>query len=37
MSLVFSENDIGFMRSIKKAFDPHDMWNPGKVIPPAQA
>ncbi len=34
MSFVFSESDIEFMRSIKKAFDPRDMWNPGKVIPP---
>jgi glycolate oxidase len=37
MSFIFSESDFEFMRSIKKAFDPHDMWNPGKVIPPAQA
>ncbi|MFO7461855.1 MAG: FAD-linked oxidase C-terminal domain-containing protein [Desulfatiglandales bacterium] len=37
MSLIFSESDFDFMRSIKRAFDPYDMWNPGKVIPPAQA
>jgi glycolate oxidase len=37
MSFIFSESDFQFMRSIKRAFDPHDMWNPGKVIPPAQA
>jgi glycolate oxidase len=37
MSFIFSESDFDFMRSIKKAFDPYDMWNPGKVIPPAQA
>ena len=37
MSLIFSESDFEFMRSIKRAFDPHDMWNPGKVIPPARA
>ena len=37
MSFIFSESDFGFMRSLKKAFDPQDMWNPGKVIPPAQA
>ena len=37
MSFVFSKNDIEFMRSIKKAFDPNEIWNPGKVIPPAQA
>lgn len=35
MSFVFSESDIDFMRQIKKAFDPQDMWNPGKVLPPA--
>jgi glycolate oxidase len=37
MSFIFSESDFDFMRSVKKAFDPYDMWNPGKVIPPAQA
>jgi glycolate oxidase len=37
MSFIFSESDFEFMRSIKRAFDPYDMWNPGKVIPPAQA
>jgi glycolate oxidase subunit GlcD len=37
MSLIFSESDFDFMRSIKRAFDPYDMWNPGKVIPPAKA
>ena len=36
MSLIFSESDIDLMRQIKKAFDPYDMWNPGKVIPPIQ-
>ena len=37
MSLIFSESDFEFMRSIKRALDPYDMWNPGKVIPPARA
>lgn len=37
MSFIFSESDFEFMRSLKRAFDPHDLWNPGKVIPPAQA
>jgi glycolate oxidase subunit GlcD len=37
MSLIFSESDIDFMRQIKKAFDPYDMWNPGKLIPLATA
>jgi FAD/FMN-containing dehydrogenase len=36
MSFVFSESDIGLMRHVKKAFDPFDIWNPGKVIPPVQ-
>ena len=36
MSLIFSESDMDLMRQIKKAFDPYDMWNPGKVIPPIQ-
>ncbi len=34
MSFVFTASDIDFMRQIKKAFDPQDMWNPGKVLPP---
>lgn len=34
MSLVFSKGDIDFMRRIKKAFDPQDLCNPGKVLPP---
>lgn len=33
MSLIFSENDIGFMKEIKAAFDPEGIWNPGKVLP----
>jgi glycolate oxidase len=33
MSFIFSESDMGFMRQIKKAFDPYDIWNPGKVVP----
>jgi glycolate oxidase subunit GlcD len=37
MSLIFTDSDIDFMRQIKKAFDPYDMWNPGKVIPAATA
>jgi glycolate oxidase subunit GlcD len=36
MSLIFSESDFSFMRQLKKAFDPYDICNPGKVIPPAQ-
>jgi glycolate oxidase subunit GlcD len=37
MSLIFTDSDIDFMRQIKKAFDPSDIWNPGKVIPAATA
>jgi len=37
MSLIFTDSDIDLMRQIKKAFDPYDMWNPGKVIPAATA
>lgn len=33
MSFIFSESDFDFMRSLKRALDPHDLWNPGKVIP----
>jgi glycolate oxidase len=36
MSFVFSDSDIDLMRHIKKAFDPYDLWNPGKVIPNAE-
>jgi glycolate oxidase len=37
MSFIFSESDFSFMRQLKKAFDPYDLCNPGKVIPPASA
>jgi glycolate oxidase len=38
MSFIFSAADIEFMRAIKRAFDPHDLVNPGKVLPePAAA
>jgi glycolate oxidase len=33
MSFIFSEGDLQFMRQIKKAFDPHDIMNPGKMVP----
>ena len=32
-SFIFCENDIEFERHIKKAFDPDDFINPGKMIP----
>jgi FAD/FMN-containing dehydrogenase len=34
MRLVFSDDDLQFQRQVKKAFDPDDMLNPGKVLPP---
>jgi glycolate oxidase len=32
-SLIFCEDDFEFERTIKKAFDPDDIINPGKMIP----
>jgi glycolate oxidase len=34
MAFVFSESDMEVMRSVKKAFDPEGVLNPGKVLPP---
>ncbi len=36
MRLVFSENDFEVQRSLKAAFDPQGLLNPGKVIPDPQ-
>ena len=33
MRLVFSENDFNAQRALKRAFDPDNVLNPGKVIP----
>lgn len=33
MPFVFSERDLAAMRKIKRAFDPHNIYNPGKVVP----
>jgi len=33
MSFVFSEGDLEVMRQVKRAFDPEDLLNPGKVVP----
>jgi glycolate oxidase len=32
-SFIFCEQDLEFERTIKKAFDPRDIMNPGKMIP----
>jgi len=32
-SFIFCDNDLEFARGIKKAFDPDDIINPGKLIP----
>jgi len=32
-SFIFCENDLEFERKLKKAFDPDDIINPGKMIP----
>jgi FAD/FMN-containing dehydrogenase len=37
MRLVFSEKEIGAQVKIKRAFDPRDLANPGKIFPVAQA
>lgn len=33
MPLIFSEADLEAMRKVKKAFDPEDILNPGKILP----
>jgi len=33
MFFVFNPRDIAAMRKVKKAFDPEDVYNPGKVLP----
>jgi FAD/FMN-containing dehydrogenase len=35
MRLVFSEDDLDYQRRIRSAFDPDDLLNPGKILPPA--
>lgn len=34
MEFIFSSDDIDYMRKVKRAFDPSETLNPGKVIPP---
>jgi glycolate oxidase len=36
MFFVFSPQDIAAMRKVKKAFDPEDILNPGKIFPEVQ-
>jgi len=33
MSFVFSVSDIAAMKKVKAAFDPENIFNPGKVLP----
>jgi glycolate oxidase len=33
-AFIFNEADLEFERQIKRAFDPDDIINPGKMIPP---
>ena len=35
MRMVFSETDLEEQRRLKRAFDPNNVLNPGKVIPPS--
>ncbi len=37
MFFVFTPRDMAAMRKVKMAFDPKDIYNPGKVIPEAEA
>jgi glycolate oxidase len=37
MFFVFTHQDMTAMRKVKMAFDPEDLYNPGKVIPEAEA
>ena len=36
MRLVFSDADLEAQRKVKRAFDPRDLANPGKIFPPAR-
>lgn len=33
MRLIFSDTDMAAMRAVKRAFDPRDLCNPGKILP----
>jgi len=34
MRLIFSEDDLNVQRQLRGAFDPEDLLNPGKILPP---
>ncbi len=36
-SFIFSKSDLKFLRQIKRAFDPHEIMNPGKMVPETEA
>ncbi len=37
MPLIFTEADLGFMRELREAFNPHGLCNPGKIFPSRKA
>ncbi len=37
MCFVFSDRDIAAMTKVKRAFDPDNVMNPGKVLPAPEA
>ena len=37
MPLIFGPADLRAMWAVKRAFDPQDLMNPGKVLPPLEA
>jgi glycolate oxidase subunit GlcD len=37
MRMVFSQEDLDFQQGLKRAFDPQNILNPGKVIPKTEA
>jgi FAD/FMN-containing dehydrogenase len=36
MFYIFSNQDISAMKKVKKAFDPEEIYNPGKIFPEVQ-
>jgi len=37
LGTMFSKEDIDFMKKIRRAFDPHEIANPGKMFPDGEA